>query len=132
MPDAQEDRIDRPKDVGTARTLSVIAGVLWLPIVGSLSIFVAGVAVLCYVVGSFGAARGIQPARITVTAALAMSYLFLLPYCFPGFNDESLYATAYAGLDIIAVALSATSLVLLYRPSSNRYFHLTTIARRAR
>jgi hypothetical protein len=129
----EEIRAQRPREVVTARTLSIIATVLWAPILGYLSSMTSLGALLLffYVFGSFGAAKGRQAARIMVTIALALTYLFLLPYCWLGFRDPYLNGPAYAVMDIVSVLMSAVGLWLLYRPRSNRYFHLITVARQA-
>lgn len=134
MPSVEEIRAHRPRDVVTARTLSIIAVVLWAPIVGyffEAGAALPGLAVFFYVFGSFGAAKGRQAARIMATTALVVIYVLLLPYCWLGFRDSYPSGTAYAVMDIVAVLVSAIALGLLYRPGSNRYFYLITAARRA-
>jgi hypothetical protein len=129
----EEIRAQRPREVVTARTLSIIATVLWAPILGYLSsmTYLGALLLFFYVFGSFGAAKGRQAARIMVTIALALTYLFLLPYCWLGFHGPYLNGPAYAVMDIVSVLMSAVGLWLLYRPRSNRYFHLITVARQA-
>jgi hypothetical protein len=134
VPSVEQIRAQRPREVATARILSIITVVLWIPIAGHLlgsgsAGFV--VAAVFYVFGSFGVVKGRQAARIMVTIALLVIYLLLLPYCWLGFQDPYLNGPGYAVMDIVAVAVSAFALALLYRPRSNRYFHLVTVARRA-
>ncbi|WP_158848640.1 hypothetical protein [Saccharothrix deserti] len=131
MHTVEEIRSRRPREVVIARVLSIIAALLWVPMSGYLFSQPAyiGLLLVLYVFGSFGAAKGRQAARVMVTVSLALIYFFLLPYCWLGFYDSYLNGPGYAVMDIVAVLLSATGLVLLYQPRSNRYFHLVTVAR---
>jgi hypothetical protein len=134
VPSVEEIRAQRPREVGTARILSIIAVVLWIPIAGhALGSSSAGfvVAAVCCVFGSFGAVKGRQAARIMVTIALLVIYLLLLPYGWLGFQDPYLNGPGYAVLDLVAVVISAIALILLYRPRSNQYVQLITAARKA-
>ena len=134
MPSVEEIRAQRPREVVTARILSIIAVVLWIPIAGHAlgsGSAVFAVAAVFHVFGSFGAVKGRQAARIMVTIALLVSYLLLLPYGWLGFQDPYLNGPGYAVMDLVAVVISAIALVLLYHPRSNRYFRLVTIARKA-
>jgi hypothetical protein len=56
--------------------------------------------------------------------------VLLFCYVFGSFGAAKGRPT-YAVLDIVSVLMSAVVLVLLYRPRSNRYFHLITVARHA-
>ena len=134
MPSVEEIRADRPTEVGVARVLLIIAVVLWVPVLGYLYTSSSGavaIAMFFVVFGSFGAVKGRQAGRLMVTIALAVCYLFLLPYCWLGFRDSYLNGPGYAVMDIVAVAASAFALSLLYHPNSNRYVHLVTAARQA-
>jgi hypothetical protein len=133
MPTVEEIRARRPREVVIARILSIVAVLLWLPMTGHLydsATTGTAAAMFFYVFGAFGSAKGRQAARIMATVALLVLYLFLLPYCWLGFQDPYPNGPGYAVMDIVAVAISAVALGLLYRPSSNRYFHLITVARR--
>lgn len=127
----EEIRSRRPREVVVARTLAIVATLLWAPIGGYLYAQPGLVAVLLvlYVFGSFGCAKGRQAARIMVTVSVGLLYVLLMPYCWLGFTDSYTTGPEYAVIDIAAVVLAAIGLVLLYRPSSNRYFHLVTAAR---
>ena len=132
----EEIRAARPREVGTARILLIVAVVLWLPIVGYLATSsTAGavdLALILTVAGSFGAAKGRRGGRTMVTVALAVVSLFLLPYCVLGFRDEYLNGPGYAVLDIVSVLLSGAALVLLYGPRAARYLSLVGEARQRR
>jgi hypothetical protein len=132
----EEIRAARPRDVGVARILLIVAVVLWFPIAGYLytsgAAGLVGVAMFLVVFGSFGAAKGRRAGRTMVTAALAVVYLFLLPYCVLGFRDEYLNGPGYAVLDIVSVLLSGAALVLLYGPRAARYLRLVGEARQRR
>ncbi|GAB3431386.1 hypothetical protein [Actinophytocola sediminis] len=131
MPSVEEIRARRPREVVTARTLLIIAVVLWMPVAGHLA-DTAGLSVVSMffcVSGAFGAARGRQAARVMAVVAVAVIYLFLLPYCVLGFRDPYPYSAAYAVIDMVAVLVSGIALTLLYRPHSNRYFDQITTAR---
>lgn len=65
-----------------------------------------------------------------LTVALLVIYALLLPYCWSGFLGRTPGGPGCAVLDLAAVVLSGYALVLLYRPESNEYFRLITIARR--
>lgn len=135
MPSVEEIRADRPREVGVARVLLIVAVVLWFPILGYLydsgSTGAAALAMFFVVFGSFGAVKGRQAGRLMVTIGLVLCYLFLLPYCVLGFSDTYLNGTGYAVMDIAAVSASAVALALLYRPNSNRYIRSVTVARQA-
>jgi hypothetical protein len=135
VPSVEEIRADRPAEVGRARVLLISAVVLWFPVLGYLYIpsasGAAAIAMFFVVFGAFGAVKGRKAGRLMVTIALPFCYLFLLPYCLLGFRDTYLNGPAYAVMDIVAVALSAFALALLYHPNSNRYVHLVTVARQA-
>jgi hypothetical protein len=132
----EEIRAVRPREVGVARILLIVAVVLWLPVVGYLSTSgTAGavdLALILTVAGSFGAARGRRGGRTMVTVAVAVAYLFLLPYCVLGFRDDYLNGPGYAVLDIVSVLLSGAALVLLYGPRAARYIGLVGEARQRR
>lgn len=136
MPSVEEIRAARPREVGIARILLIVAVVLWMPIIGHLSTAMTGspvyLALFLAVFGSFGAAKGRQGGRIMVTIALALFYLFLLPYCWLGFQDEYLNGPAYAVLDIACVLLSVVALVLLYSSPASRYIRRVGEARQRR
>jgi hypothetical protein len=59
-----------------------------------------------------------------------VTYIFMAPYCWQGFDDSNPYGAAYALMDIVAVLLSVAALTQLYHPNTNRYVHMVTIARR--
>lgn len=132
----EEIRAARPREVGVARNLAIVAVVLWLPVVGYLSTSgpagAVDLALILTVVGSFGAAKGRRGGRTMVTVALAVVYLFLLPYCVLGFRDEYLNGPAYAVLDVVSVLLFGAALVLLYGPRTARYLSLVGEARQRR
>jgi hypothetical protein len=123
----EETRANRPKEVGVARILVIVAVVLWLPLTGYLytgaTTGMAAVAMLLAVFGSFGAVKGRRAGRTMVAGSLGVLYFFLAPYCVLGFRDEYLNGPGYAVLDMVSVALSAAALVLLYRPATSRYLH---------
>ncbi|MGH2950222.1 MAG: hypothetical protein ACRDPC_28820 [Solirubrobacteraceae bacterium] len=135
MPSVEEIRADRPREVGVARVLLIVAVVLWFPVLGYLytsgSTGAVALAMFFVVFGSFGAVKGRQAGRLMVTFGLALCYLFMLPYCVLGFRDSYLNGPGYAVMDIAAVLASAVALTLLYHPNSNRYVHLVTVARQA-
>ena len=136
VPSVEEIRAVRPREIGAARVLLVVAVVLWLPIVGYLSTAGAAgavdLALILTVVGSFGAAKGRRGGRTMATVALAVIYLFVLPYCVAGFHDEYLNGPGYAVLDIVSVVLSGAALVLLYGPRAARYIRLVGRVRQRR
>lgn len=127
MPSVEEIRAGRPPEATVVRWLSIVASVLWLPLIGALNLQLAVIAVFLYIFGAFGIAKGRQAARVMATIGVGLAYLLLLPYCFVGFGDP--YGTAYALTDIAAVLVSAFSLVQMYHPNTNRYIHLVTVAR---
>ncbi|HEY0452047.1 hypothetical protein [Actinophytocola sp.] len=131
----EEIRAGRPPEVGVARALLIVVVVLWVPVAGylydSTTVGVVVLAMFFVVFGSFGAVKGRQAGRLMTTIALAVTALFLLPYCWLGFRDSNPYGFAYALLDIAAMVLSAIAMSLLYHPNSNRYLHLVTVARQA-
>ncbi|GLY65105.1 hypothetical protein [Amycolatopsis taiwanensis] len=132
MLSVEEFRAQRPREVLTARLLSIAAAVLWAPLAGYLYYPQSGLVALSlilYVFGAFGVAKGRKAGRTLAVVTLALTYVLLLPYCVLGFRDSYLNGPVYALTDICAVLLSATSLVLIYRPRSKRYFHLVTVAR---
>jgi hypothetical protein len=127
VPSVEEVRAGRPPEATVVRWLSIVASVLWLPIIGALYLQLAVIAVFLYIFGAFGVAKGRQAARIMATIGVGLAYLLLLPYCFVGFDDP--YGTAYALIDIAAVGVSAFSLVQMYHRNTSRYIHLVTLAR---
>ncbi|WP_027946662.1 hypothetical protein [Amycolatopsis taiwanensis] len=132
MLSVEEIRAQRPREVLTARLLSIAAAVLWAPLAGYLYYPQSGLVALSlilYVFGAFGVAKGRKAGRTLVVVTLGLTYVLLLPYCVLGFRDSYLNGPIYALMDICAVLLSATSLVLIYRPRSKRYFPLVTVAR---
>jgi hypothetical protein len=132
--EVEEIRANRPPEVGVARVLLIIAVLLWIPIVGVLytssTVGLVGILMFLVVFGSFGAVKGRQAGRVMATVAVALTYLFLLPYAWLGFSDPYLNGPAYAVMDLVAVVLSAVALGFLYAPNSNRYVHMVTAARR--
>ncbi|HEV7648841.1 MAG TPA: hypothetical protein VGP26_11815 [Actinophytocola sp.] len=137
MPSVEEIRATRPREVGVARVLLIVAVVLWLPIAGTLfaatsSAGLVDLALIFVVFGSFGVVRGRRAGRTMVTVALAVNFLMLAPYCVAGFHDDSLTGPGYAPLDIASVLLSITALVLLYQSRTSRYLHLVGVARQRR
>lgn len=127
----EEIRAARPREVVVARTLAIVAAVLWIPVLGYLYPQV-GILLVLYVFGAFGAAKGRQAGRVMATLALAILLLALVPYCRQGFTDQYPSGSAYAVMDIVAVLLAVTGLVLQYLPPSGRYVHLVSVALRQR
>lgn len=116
--------------------LTIVAVVLWLPIVGYLyPTDTAGLpllAMLGCLWGAFGVAKGRQAARIMVTISLGIAYLFVLPACWISLGDPTTGAPALAIVDVVSILLSVYVLILMFRPDSNRYVHLITVARARR
>lgn len=131
MLSVNEVRARRPRAVVTARTLSIITAVLWAGLIGSLLATreLPSVLLLVHVVAAFGAARGRQGARITVTVTTTALLLMLLPYLWLGSDD--VYHLENSVLLVVSAVLSAFAIALLYRSDGNRYFHLVTVARKS-
>ena len=127
VPSVEEIRAQRPPEATIVRWLSIVASVLWLPIIGALYLQVAVIAVFLYVFGAFGVAKGRQAARVVATIGVGLAYLLLLPYLVVGFDN--LYSTLYVLTDLAAAAVAAFSLVEMYHRNTNRYIHLVTAAR---
>jgi hypothetical protein len=127
VPSVEEIRAQRPPEATIVRWLSIVATVLWLPIIGHLYQQMALIAVVLYIFGAFGVAKGRQAARIMATIGLGITYLLLLPYLVVGFDD--LYSTLYVLTDLAAAAVAAFSLVQMYHRNTSRYIHLVTVAR---
>jgi hypothetical protein len=133
VPGVEDIRARRPREVVVARLLSIIAVVLWVPIAGYVYYYqpaLVTLSLILFVFGAFGAAKGRKAGRILFVVMLALTYWFVLPYCVVGFGDPSPEGPVFAAMDICAVLLAATAIVLVYRPRSNRYFHLVEAARR--
>jgi hypothetical protein len=132
MPNVAEIRSQRPREVVVARALAIVATVLWIPLAG-LSMpsgAVVGIAMILYVHGAFGAAKGRNGARIETTVALVVIYFFLLPYIWRGFAGDLPTGPQFATLDIVAALVAAVGIALLYVPRSNGYFRAVGLARR--
>jgi hypothetical protein len=132
MPNVAEIRSQRPWEVVAARALAIVATVLWIPVAG-LSMpngAVVGIAMIVYLHGSFGAAKGRNGARIETTIALVVIYFFLLPYIWLGFAGALPTGPGFATLDIVAASVAAVGIALLYVPPSNGYFRAVGLARR--
>lgn len=121
MPTLDEIRAQRPREVVTARTLAIVAAVLWIPLLGYSRSSLEIAMFVLYVVGAFGVAKGRHGALIMQTIALVVLYLGLLPYTWLGFNDPYLNGPAYAVMDMTAVLLSALGIFLAYGPSSRAF-----------
>lgn len=128
VPDVAEIRARRPQQVKTARLLAILAAVLWMPILGHLDPAAGALALVFYVFGAFGVAKGRSAGRIMATAALVVVYVLVLPYCVVGFADPYLNGPAYAAIDIVAVLVSGAGMWLTYRPRTNSYLNEVTAA----
>lgn len=133
MLSVEEIREQRPTEATVVRWLSIAATVLWVPVIGHLYLAAGAwlISLFFYIFGAFGVAKGRQAARILTVIGLGIIYIPMLPYCVIGFSDPVPNSTAFAVIDIVAVAVSVLSLVLMFRPSTNRYIHLVTVARGA-
>lgn len=136
MLSVEEIRADRPIEVLRARMLTIVVVVLWLPVVGYLyPTDTAGLPLLAMfgcLWGAFGVAKGRQAARIMATISLGIACLFVLPACWISLGDPTAGAPALAIVDVVSILLSVYVLVLMFRPDSNRYVHLITVARAQR
>jgi hypothetical protein len=135
VPSVEELRASRPTEPGFARALLIAAAVLWLPVAGNVYYYSGGglvvVALVLVVFGAFGAVKGRQAGRIMTTVALGVTFFFMAPYCWAGFDDDSApYGAAYAFMDIVAVLLSVAALTQLFHPNTNRYVRMVTVAMR--
>jgi hypothetical protein len=136
MQSIEEVRANRPQEPAVARILLVMAVVLWAPVIGQIHSDttggVLGLVLFLVVFGSFGAVKGRRAGRTMATVAVAIVYLFLLPFCALGFYYPIPYGVIYAAMDVVAVILSVIGLCQLFHPKASRYIHRVTVMMRSR
>lgn len=115
----------RPSALRLAACLLVLAALLWLPVAGNQYAVTPQLPVLLLLLQLvFGVrvAQGRHKARLTVTVTTVLLVLLLTPYCWAGFQDEdNLYGSEYAVVDMVATALAVAGLAALYQPESGAY-----------
>lgn len=129
MSSVEELRERRPPEATVVRWLAIFAVVVWLPVVAHLFQQFAGVAMVFYVFGAFGVAKGRQAGRILTLITLAVIYLPVLPYCFLGFTDPAPGGTVYAVLAIVGTIASIFGLTQMFHANTNEYIRQVTLAR---
>ncbi|WP_028849684.1 hypothetical protein [Thermocrispum municipale] len=139
MSSVEELRANRPAQAAQARICAVIAAVLWVPVIGGLVVpetpdsyaGLPAIAAVLHAWGSFGVVKGRQSGRVVCVVTAVVLWVMVLPYSWIGMSSDDTYASVYAVLDLVAVALSVAGIALQFSRPVTEYVNAVSHAMRA-